>query len=58
MPITKLQRRNRVKRAVRTWFRERRELLPQASDLVVIARRGAAELETSQLRRELSGLFE
>ena len=50
--------RNRVKRRVRSWFRAQRSLLPEASDLVVIARSGAARLEGRQIHRELSELFE
>lgn len=37
--------RNRVKRRVRAWFREARSTFPGAWDIVVIARRQAAELE-------------
>ena len=48
--------RNRVKRRVREWFRCERQRLPQGKDLIVIARRGAAELETHALWNELAEL--
>jgi len=48
--------RNRVKRRVREWFRSTRETLPRATDWVVIARAGAAELDTRVTRAELSEL--
>lgn len=50
-------RRNRVKRRVREWFRHHRGELPPRSDVVVIARPGAAELRNSEIERELSGLL-
>lgn len=48
--------RNRIKRRVREWFRMHREELPRGVDLVVIARRGAAELGSRELTACLSGL--
>ena len=36
-------KRNSIKRWLREWFRTRGELLPRGIDLVVIAKRGAAE---------------
>ncbi|HEU4430946.1 MAG TPA: ribonuclease P protein component [Myxococcota bacterium] len=48
--------RNRVKRRVREWFRRHRADLPVGADLVVIARRQAAELATQALWRELAAL--
>ena len=36
--------RNRIKRAVREWFRRRRDSFPQAWDLVVIARRECSRM--------------
>ena len=48
--------RNRVKRRVREWFRRNRRLLPAASDWVVIARSGAAELDAAATASELSRL--
>lgn len=50
--------RNRVKRAIREWFRGSRERLPAAGDLVVIARKGASELTGQEIRAELDGLFQ
>jgi ribonuclease P protein component len=48
--------RNRVKRRVREWFRKARPALPPESDWVVIARAGAAQLDTRAVADELSGL--
>ena len=49
--------RNRVKRAVRDWFRTRKPKLPSARsdglDLVVIARRGATRLAPMQIAQRL-----
>jgi ribonuclease P protein component len=50
-------RRNRVKRRVREWFRRHRARLPEGRDVVVIARPGAAELESRELSRELAELL-
>jgi ribonuclease P protein component len=48
--------RNRVKRRVRDWFRRERQQVGGPLDVVVIVRRGAAELESSELHRQLSSL--
>jgi ribonuclease P protein component len=48
--------RNRVKRAVREWFRRARPALPSATDWVVIARAGAAELAHADIGAELAEL--
>ena len=49
--------RNRVKRRVREWFRRHREeFAPGGDDIVVIARRGAAELPPGATAAELSKL--
>lgn len=48
--------RNRVKRRVREWFRRSRAQLPVASDWVVIARQGAAELDAAAVASELGRL--
>lgn len=45
--------RNRVKRRIRVWFRHAREKLAPGLDLVVIARRAAAELDSSAMEAEL-----
>ena len=50
--------RNRVKRAVREWFRSTRSTLPADTDWVVVARSGAAALTTPVLANELSELAE
>jgi ribonuclease P protein component len=41
--------RNHVKRCIREWFRHAREGLPDRSDLVVIARRTARDLSSSEV---------
>lgn len=48
--------RNRVKRRVREWFRRRRSELPEARDIVVIARAGAADLDQRATEAELDGV--
>ena len=45
--------RTRVKRRVREWFRAERATLPEDVDMVVIARPGAAALDTAGLRASL-----
>ncbi len=49
--------RNRVKRAIREWFREAWHDLPEGVDVVVIARRAAAELEPREIVGELQKLL-
>lgn len=48
--------RNRVKRRVREWFRRSRGELPPATDWVLIARSGAAELDSRSIHAELAQL--
>ena len=48
--------RNRVKRAVREWFRRQRCNLPRELDVVVIARSGAVALSGRETGLELSRL--
>ena len=48
--------RNRVKRATREWFRRERSTLPVDIDLLVIARRPAADLTPSEIGRSLTEL--
>jgi ribonuclease P protein component len=54
--------RNRVKRAVRDWFRTRKPRLPAVRrdglDVVVIARRGATHLAPIQIAERLDVLVE
>ncbi len=50
--------RNHVKRRVRCWFRQNRGTLPEARDLVVIARPGAAARTSHEIARELAELTE
>jgi len=45
--------RNRVKRRLRSWFRENRGEIPSNSDLVVIARRSAAGVSYRELEQDL-----
>ena len=49
--------RNRIKRSIREYFRRHRAELPMESDILVIARRGAAELEGDGVRVELEKVF-
>jgi ribonuclease P protein component len=49
--------RNRIKRSVREYFRRHRAELPMESDILIIARRGAAELEGHDVRAELDKIF-
>jgi ribonuclease P protein component len=50
--------RNRVKRRIREWFRRSSGTLGGAVDVVVIARRGAAELGGAELAEELGAVVE
>jgi ribonuclease P protein component len=45
--------RNRIKRLVREFFRREKGRIPQAQDIVVIARRGAEKLSLSEVSGEL-----
>lgn len=49
--------RNRIKRSIREYFRRHRAELPMESDILIIARRGAAELEGHGVRVELEKIF-
>jgi ribonuclease P protein component len=49
--------RNRVKRRIREWFRHNRSAFPGNAAVVVIARRGAAELGMPETEQELGGLL-
>lgn len=49
--------RNRVKRRIREWFRRSRTALPRETEIVVIARRGAAEIGLAETERELWEFF-
>lgn len=49
--------RNRVKRRIREWFRRNRGALPADAAVVVIARRGAAEIGAAETELELGGLL-
>lgn len=48
--------RNRVKRRIREWFRRERAAWTAGLDVVVIARRQAAELDAAETDRMLSAL--
>ena len=54
--VGKAHDRNRVKRFVRTWFRHNWRLIPGSFDLVVIARPGAAQLDSVQVEAQLQQL--
>jgi ribonuclease P protein component len=49
--------RNRVKRRIREWFRRNYSALSRGVVIVVIARRGAAELGAEETERELGALL-
>jgi ribonuclease P protein component len=46
--------RNQIKRGVREWFRKNRTTYVEAVDLVVIARREAADLTPRQIAKVLN----
>jgi len=50
-------RRNRLKRMIREFFRLNKAVLPDASDLVITAKDGAAGLNFGQVSEELKGIF-
>jgi ribonuclease P protein component len=47
-------RRNRVKRLVREYFRTRYDAMPRYSDISIIAKKGASELDHATVWSELS----
>jgi ribonuclease P protein component len=49
--------RNRIKRRLREYFRLNRDKMPPGTDMVFIAGRGAASLDTFGLVRELDQFF-
>ncbi len=49
--------RNRLKRLIREFFRLNRDTLPGSSDLVIVAREGAAGLSYWQVAEELKGMM-
>jgi ribonuclease P protein component len=49
--------RNRIKRAVREWFRQNRSDLEEAMDMVVIARQRAARLSATEIAKVLNQLM-
>jgi len=49
--------RNRIKRIVREYFRTNRIFLSQSNDYSVIARRGAAQLSSSEIYVQLKKVF-
>jgi ribonuclease P protein component len=54
--LGKAVRRNRVKRLLREFFRHHKGVLPPL-DIVIIAKRGAADLNYAQVLAELGGVF-
>lgn len=49
--------RNRVKRLLREFFRRHRHKIPAHRDIVVIAKKGTAELSLVEVAEELQGAF-
>ena len=49
--------RNRVKRAVREFYRLNKELFPQGYDIVFTARRGVGSLHSRRIKEELGALL-
>lgn len=56
--VGKAHVRNRVKRALKEYFRLNRNKLPENTDLVFVANANAATLGTWELRRELDNYFD
>ena len=50
-------RRNRVKRLIREFFRLNKARLPASTDIVIVAKEGAAGLNFWQVSDELKGIF-
>ena len=50
--------RNRVKRAIREWFRVYRGRLGENVDIVIIVRRSAAELSAPEIAQRLCSLLD
>ena len=50
-------KRNRVKRLIREFFRLNKARLPASTDIVVVAKEGAAGLNLWQVSDELKGIF-
>ncbi len=50
--------RNRIKRRLREYFRLNRDKMPAGTDLVFVATKAAATLETDRLQEELDRFFE
>ena len=50
--------RNRIKRRLREYFRLNRDKIPAGTDLVFVATKAAASLETGRIQEELDRFFE
>jgi ribonuclease P protein component len=50
-------KRNRVKRLIREFFRLNKAKLPASTDIVIVAKEGAAGLNFWQVSDELKGIF-
>jgi ribonuclease P protein component len=54
--LGKAARRNRVKRLLREFFRRHREGLPPR-DIIIMAKKGAADLTYAEVQRELAHIL-
>ncbi len=49
-------KRNRIKRHIREFYRLNKRLFPQGVDAVIVAKKGTGNLDTREIREELSDL--
>lgn len=54
--VARAVQRNRLKRLIRTWFRQHRDF-PAQLDIVVLVRKGAGELDNDTVGKQLAGLW-